>query len=185
MKETRVIKPNIAIRVALILLALTCLSVWFTAGMLARYTTQDSGSDGARVAKFVFNVNDKDASRIIDVTGVKKPGDVQTYTFVVKNNTANVSEVAEDVIITLSLNGSMPLVCKIKENTTEMSSVTANGGDVPVTNTTSVANFSASVSTNKEYILHVEWPASRSDTEYSCAATIAKLVMTVTGRQID
>lgn len=45
-------RPNIALRLAAVLLMLVCVSTWMLAGLLAKYTTQDSGSDSARVAKF-------------------------------------------------------------------------------------------------------------------------------------
>lgn len=45
-------RPNIALRLAAVLLMLVCVSTWMLAGLLAKYTTQDSGSDSARVIWF-------------------------------------------------------------------------------------------------------------------------------------
>lgn len=45
-------RPNIALRLAAVMLVMVCVSTWMLAGLLAKYTTQDSGSDSARVAKF-------------------------------------------------------------------------------------------------------------------------------------
>ena len=50
MKEKR--KPNIFLRVALVLLCLVLLSTHFTAGLYARYTTWASGKDSGRLASF-------------------------------------------------------------------------------------------------------------------------------------
>lgn len=48
-------KPNIAICVAFVMLCLTLVSTYMTAGLLAKYTTSDQASDSARVAKFTVS----------------------------------------------------------------------------------------------------------------------------------
>ena len=45
-------KPNIALRLAAILLVMVCLSVWMMNGLFAKYRTSDEGSDSARVITF-------------------------------------------------------------------------------------------------------------------------------------
>lgn len=45
-------KPNIALRLASVMLIMVCVSTWMLAGLLAKYTTQDSGTDNARVISF-------------------------------------------------------------------------------------------------------------------------------------
>ena len=45
-------RPNIALRLAAILLMLVCLSVWMMNGLFAKYRTSDEGSDNARVMSF-------------------------------------------------------------------------------------------------------------------------------------
>lgn len=45
-------RPNIALRLAAILLVLVCLSVWMMNGLFAKYRTSDEGGDGARVITF-------------------------------------------------------------------------------------------------------------------------------------
>ena len=45
-------RPNIALRLAAILLMLVCLSVWLMNGLFAKYRTSDEGSDNARVISF-------------------------------------------------------------------------------------------------------------------------------------
>lgn len=50
MKETK--KPNFAIRAACVLLCLVLISVHFTSGLYARYTTKAMGSDHGRAASF-------------------------------------------------------------------------------------------------------------------------------------
>lgn len=45
-------RPNIALRLAAILLMLVCLSVWLMNGLFAKYRTSDEGGDNARVISF-------------------------------------------------------------------------------------------------------------------------------------
>lgn len=45
-------KPNVALRLAAILLVMVCLSIWLMNGLFAKYRTSDEGSDSARVIKF-------------------------------------------------------------------------------------------------------------------------------------
>lgn len=45
-------RPNIALRLAAILLVMVCLSVWMMNGLFAKYRTSDEGGDGARVITF-------------------------------------------------------------------------------------------------------------------------------------
>lgn len=45
-------RPNIALRLAAILLVMVCLSVWMMNGLFAKYRTSDEGGDGARVIAF-------------------------------------------------------------------------------------------------------------------------------------
>jgi len=45
-------RPNIALRLAAVMLVMVCVSTWMLAGLLAKYTTQDSGNDNARVIQF-------------------------------------------------------------------------------------------------------------------------------------
>lgn len=45
-------RPNIALRLASVMLVMVCVSTWLLAGLLAKYTTHSSGTDSARTAKF-------------------------------------------------------------------------------------------------------------------------------------
>ena len=179
-------KRNIPMRAAGGLLCFTMASIWLVSGLYARFTTGDSGGDEARVAAFVFVVDDEAQSRIVDISGVKKPGDTQSYTFVVQNSSGStVSEVAEAATVTLSLNGSLPLTCTVAEGTDNKASVTENGGTAAVTQSGVLHSFDAALELNKTYTLTVAWPDTANDIEYASAGAISKLVMTVTGTQID
>lgn len=45
-------RPNIALRLAAVLLIMVCISTWMMDGLFAKYRTSDSGGDSARVIKF-------------------------------------------------------------------------------------------------------------------------------------
>ena len=177
---------NIAMMTAGVLLCLTLVSVWMVSGLFAKFTTSDSAKDSARVAAFVFTVSDKDTSRIIDLQDVTKPGDTETYTFIVKNSGGTVSEVKETAYVQLSLNGSLPLTCKVTKSggTAPETSLTANGSP-QVGDLTDLTTFSARVSTNETYELTVEWPASANSIEYASAGAVSRLIMSVYGVQVD
>lgn len=181
---------NIALTAAAILLCLVLVTTFLVSGMLARYTVSDSGGDLARVAAFVFRVSDGNNSHIIDLQGVDRPGASQSYTFSVRNYAGTVkSEVSESAKITLSLNGSIPLTCAVKESGSQTDLVTVTrtntGIDAPVTDSNDAWDFQAIVQTEKTYVLTVSWPAADNDLNYASAGTVSKLVMTVTGTQID
>lgn len=93
-------------------------STMMVSRLYARYTASGSSSDGARTAAFVFVAKDSDAnSTYLNLSGITKPGDKEEYTFTVSNFSGNsVSETALDCIISLQLNGSMPLKCTITDN---------------------------------------------------------------------
>lgn len=66
-------RPNIALRLAAILLMLVCLSVWLMNGLFAKYRTSDEGSDSARVISF-GELNLYEEGDFIDGLGSLIPG---------------------------------------------------------------------------------------------------------------
>ena len=108
---------------ASVLLCLVLGSSYLVAGMFAKYATQDSDADSSRVAKFVFNVSDVGASRIIDLRGIEKPGDSEVYSFSVNS----ASEVSVKYNLAVTLNGSMPLTATINDGQADVLSVTMPG----------------------------------------------------------
>ena len=92
-------RPPIVFIVGVALACMTLLSVHMTSGLYARYVSQGSGADDARVAKFAITDTltvhkaDNTAGNTFAVGDVLIPGASTTYTFVVTNS----SEVAVSV----------------------------------------------------------------------------------------
>lgn len=92
-------RPPIVFIVGVALACMTLLSVHMTSGLYARYVSQGSGADDARVAKFAITDTltvqkaDNTAGNAFAVDDVLIPGASTTYTFEVTNN----SEVAVSV----------------------------------------------------------------------------------------
>ena len=178
--------------IAGILLCLTLVSVWLVGGLYARYTTSDSASDSARVAAFVFNVSDSthnnQDTHMITLSGITKPGDTETYAFIVKNsNGSAISEVSETYTITVALNGSMPLTATLNKAGSDLFTVdaTATGRD---SNSTTGAFTPGNSSANTDtYALTVTWPSSASavDASFANGSGVATVTLTVTGMQAD
>ena len=85
--------PGLFLKIAGVLLVLSLVSVHFTTGLYARYTTRAQGSDKARVAEF--------SVALTDVEGPKKLGSdlTGTYTFTVKNNSEVAVQFAADLSV--------------------------------------------------------------------------------------
>lgn len=87
------------------LLCLTLVSICATGKLYARYTTQVSVSDGARVARFAVSVAPANESQGKDSLGTLKKGESASYQFTVSNKdgSGNVCETAAqyDVVVTL------------------------------------------------------------------------------------
>lgn len=66
-------KPNVALRLAAILLVMVCLSIWLMNGLFAKYRTSDKGSDSARVIKF-GDISLEESGDFEDGKGVLVPG---------------------------------------------------------------------------------------------------------------
>lgn len=84
---------SLMMRIAAVLLCLVMVSVHLMSGMYAKYTTNGSGTDDARVAKFDVEINGS-----ADVTVDCKTGDNGTYEITVNNK----SEVAVSYTISVT-----------------------------------------------------------------------------------
>ncbi len=174
MNETKVKKPNIAIRLALILLALTCLSVWFTAGMLAKYTAQGSGNDSGRVAKFGVTIDNK----IKDSTDAYvylsenlalslKPGETQSF----RVEVTNPSEVAVLFKVEFVTDGNIPLAV-------------VDGSSTPLSYSGGTFTYSQSLAPNSGSVTG-NFTLSMADSSYLHSVGIEALELRVTAQQID
>ena len=171
----------VMMRAASLLLILTLLSSAVVAGRYARYTTSSSANDAARVAGFVLSLKNGANSKILDLSGIQKPGDSKTYTFTVTNNSGGfVSEVAESYTLTMAVNGSMPLTLKLNNvDLTRTVQDTANAADA------ATVTYAASVQSSVTYTLTATWPNNETDPKYANGSAVGEVVLTLTGGQID
>lgn len=179
---SRLVMPTFAV-----LLCLTLLSMYLMSNMYARYTTQSTGEDSARVAAYVFQLKDSSESTILNLDKIRKPGDSQEYTFTVTNKKESViSEVAQSYTIRLEVDGSMPVVCTItKQGDTENNTV------YEVDYTTAVAG---KVESNEIQLLPAEeytqtytmkavWPDTYKNEKYASASGTSVVTLTVDAQQ--
>ncbi len=99
-------KMNIALFAAAVLLCLTLFTTHLTTGLYARYTTEASGSDGARVARFDVKLTavNGGSANMDGLTNEDKETDTKTYDFSITNN----SEVAVGYDITIRFSNPLP-----------------------------------------------------------------------------
>ena len=105
-------KLNVAMCVAFVMLCLTLVTTYMTAGLLAKYTTGDNASDSARVAKFIVSSAPNKSFETIGSTfvlGDFAPTDefVAMKTFVIEND-SEVSVKCEIDVKNVTMN--IPLV---------------------------------------------------------------------------
>ncbi|WP_206214510.1 hypothetical protein [Adlercreutzia sp. ZJ242] len=167
----------------------TCLAV----NLHARFATEGEAQDSARVAGFVLTKGGKQ-SKPIGLSDIKKPGDKATYTFTVSNSNANgsvVSEVALKCLFEVRINGSMPLVCTIREKDAAESDRSLLTAELTENSASSVevweegALFAAATRDIKTYVLTVTWPEDKNDAKYASHNAVAEVKLTVKAEQID
>lgn len=176
-------KQNRVIYTACVLFVLVLISTRFVGGLSARFRLGGYEGDSARIAAFVFAVRDKDESRYVDLGRIQKPGDSQTYTFTVSNQTGEaVSEVAKKYKFTVQLNGSMPLNCAIfKGDQTILSAKIAEDTQaLPVVKTAEAGTLPAFTGQTDQYTLRAWWPETENDVKYASRSAVAELLLTVT-----
>ena len=167
-----------------LLLCMVLASLWLLCNIYARYFSQASGDDSARVAAFVFEVNSEAQTGSIPIEQIKKPGDSSVYNITVTNKNASgrISEVAESYTIEASIHGSIPLVCTIKSGTDTVLNVTNTTG-------TGYASYPKTFASAEEYTdqyqLEVKWPSDKKDAAYASGSGQAEVVITITGVQED
>lgn len=193
---------------ATVLLCLVLASFWLMSNIFARYTTSGTGGDDARVASFVFHLEDS-ASKTFDLSSINQPGKTAEYIFTVTNQRGNsISEVAEQYTIELEAEGSIPVQCEVVKSTdaddtetTETVCQTNNfGSQSDDTNANSEENNNeennlgatssaiavpASQAYEQKYTLSVKWSETHNDVKYAGAGGRAAVTLTVHAEQID
>ena len=175
------------------LLFLTLLSTWVVSNMYARYTTEASDGDGARVAAYVFQLKEDSNSAVLNLTDMKKPGDTQNCIFTVTNkNGKMISEVAQSYTIKLEVEGSMPITCEIREQNDTGQETAEPICEVENTeksnkkeNISSEIKLAAGEEYTKTYKITASWPAEYNDEKYASASGTSVVRLTVDAQQLD
>ena len=170
-------------RIAAVLLCLTMISVYMTGGLYAKYTATAEGGDGARVAAFVFDVNDvTEEEHFVDVSEVNEPGKSKTFQFLVRNyNTSRSSEVAENYQLFAELHGSLPLTVTVTGDDETNMNLTNSAAQVAES---SVNSFQAGEQGKHTYTVTVTWPESEKDLQYANAG-LSEVVLRISAWQVD
>lgn len=165
--------------VSVCLLFFVMLTSYFTSGLYARYTNASFGNDGASVAAFVFNVEDKNGTHYLDLKNIKKPGDKAVYVFEVSNkNGGAISEVEQKYTVTITASGNMPITCELKNGETSVSAAT--GGSCNIT-----GSFVPGSEQTATFTLTVEWPSNKNEASYANGAAFATVKLSIISQQVD
>lgn len=168
-----------------VLLCVILLSTRLMSNMYARYTTGATDEDSASVAAYVFQLEDGSGSKILDLENIKKPGDTQTYKFSVTNKSGNaISGVAQSYTIKLEVEGSMPIVCEIKEQNSETALCEAENIEANKKQSSSPAiTIPAAEEYTQSYTLTATWPENCKDEKYANASGTSVVTLTVDAEQ--
>ena len=153
MKADGVRQKNWMMRIAAVLLVMVFVSMHMVSGLFARYTTSESGSDGARVAKFQINESllDKGATVISSL----KVGMVPGVPYEVEVAVKNASEVAVEYEIEVQqLSSNLPLRFWVlpDEGSVDLEQVVLDAQAAPY-----VFSRAIGPDTTKTYSLYLVW----------------------------
>ena len=172
-------KEKYIIYTAAILLCLVMASFWLMSNIYARYTTQASGGDSARVAIFGH-----DAS--IDISNFPnkwKPGTEYTYKITVTNQTGQkTSEVAQKYNMEIKTAGNLPLVYTLTKDRTQIGEFAESSENNHIFKNDTM-KFQAGTAGNDTYQLKIKWPKEINDASLSGIPDYAKININV--EQID
>lgn len=171
-----------------ILLCLVMTSFWLLSNMYAKYTEHTEGTDSARVAAFVFDLSDVDASKIVDLEKIAKPGDTQKYKFIVTNEKDNrLNETKTEYTIELKISGTMPLTAQVNSDEQQMVAVDHKDADKnnPKDEISQKISLPAGQKTQHTYQLTVTWPKDYNDEKYANGNAKGHLELIVKGQQVD
>ena len=144
------IKTPLIFRIGLVVVCLLLCSVYATSGLYAKYVTQASSYDSARVARFAFS--DDLSEQSINLPLVMAPGDVDHTEITIEND----GEVAIRYTVSVkNLTENLPI-----ENQVIKSGTLQRGED-------------------STFEWDIEWPLSQSSIESAGKMDILKIVVTV------
>ncbi len=195
-RQTR--KMNIALFTAAVLLFLTLFTTHLTGGLYARYTTFAESSDGARVAKYVFNVNadSKTAEQelTISLDEILEPGDTDSCTLIISNNDGtDICEVAQQYKVYVTERGSLPLMYSIESSDAESSDSGSSGTNISAV--TAALNgttekevlsgtLAAGTADSDTMTINISWPQENNKT-LGYAGGVAGLHIRIVAEQLN
>lgn len=166
MKGCSTPKVNIVFSIAMVLLVLVMASSYMTSGLYARYVSQATGSDSARVARF----------------DVQETGTLYTETFAVAMD-PTYDDVLNPASIIITNSSEVSVRCSFSVTTT---------GNLPLdiywhdgTNTVETVDFAPNDTTGTTFDLYVAWGDEEGDNSYLYHREIDSITVTITCVQID
>lgn len=147
-------------------------------GTVAKYRSQASANDSAKVAQFVLDSDFEIQSRSFQLTGLSPTAGEKTFTFDVTNNKdGKVSEVAMKYTVEIKGLGNLPLIYTVSNGTATQTKAS------PV----SVSNFvEANTGTTHTYTVTVGWnPDDSTNKDAKYTEEIDLVTVTLTCEQID
>ncbi|MBR5253271.1 MAG: hypothetical protein IKV39_05290 [Clostridia bacterium] len=164
---------EIIITTASILLCLTLISTYLTAGMFARYVSSDSASDSARVA--TFNVDESGA--LVTSFAAEFIPNVPSYKDILIQNK---SEVAISYTITIrneTNNMNLSFRCGKDKNNLEPMTPTEDGFSYTV-------HFEPNA-VGQQYVLEILWNAPNSNIALQYMGAVDLVTVTLVASQVD
>ncbi len=178
----RINAASITLRMAALLICLVLLTGNLLSDIMARFTTSDESRDSARVAGFVFSVNNAENNSFdLDLSHIKHPGTYQDFTFTVSNQKGNiVSEVAESVTANIKTEGEIPLVITLSVNSDTHTFTVVENTELF---SADIASFAAGAEASQSFTLRVEWP--RTQNSIDLMNKPMEITLSLTAEQID
>lgn len=165
-----------------VLLCMVLASFWLMCNIYARYSSQASGSDEARVALFGHSENIQVPK---NWTNSLVPGSTNSYTLQVTNQRENnISEITQEYTIEIKTAGNLPLkYTLIDENKKEIGTFSENGQESSKIFSSDDMKFKAGEAGEHSYTIQVEWPAENNKAGLQGIPDYT--MITIQTRQID
>ena len=163
---------TIVLRLAAVLLSLVLITTGMVSGRYARYVTSASGSDSARVAKFMVTQQSitrgetEDLTKTIPMTLIL-PGESHTVNIAIAHD----AEVAVNNIIEVSSTSNLPLQFSVSDRSSQQ--VLGNPA----------SEYFAPGMHTKEYTVTISWPDTTNAQAY--IGMVDLLTIKVTTQQVD
>lgn len=161
---------NQIMRLAAVLLCLTLLSLYLLCGMYARYTSQDSGGDSARVAK--FNVSESDSLQRHTYAVEITPDTSENLEVQITNS----SETSVKYILEFLVEGNLPITITPDTNGAG-NTLNQQNPNAWIWETTKASNLN----TTETYNFNL----SLSNKSYMYSGGIERIILTLTVEQVD